>query len=157
MLTSFVILMAYIAFDLSVKSRLKEEIENLHNNMDLLLQSQREQENNMKYLMRLGKDVEEEHENLRKKLDRLQLQQKNAKIKMDAFSDYSKTNDDTLKNMKEGFLFFKDELFGDILKEIQRLLNQVTKMDEEIGKLGNNYEAVSNQLERLQNGRYGCC
>nr|XP_022338915.1 uncharacterized protein LOC111134302 isoform X1 [Crassostrea virginica] len=151
MLTSFVILMAYIAFDLSVKSRLKEEIENLHNNMDLLLQSQREQENNMKYLMRLGKDVEEEHENLRKMLDRLQLQQKNAKIKMDAFSDYSKTNDDTLKNMKEGFLFFKDELFGDILKEIQRLLNQVTKMDEEIGKLGNNYEAVSDQLERLQN------
>ena len=28
-------------------------------------------------------------------------------------------------------------------------------MDEEIGKLGENYEAVSDQLERLQNGRYG--
>ena len=108
MLTCFVILMAYIAFDLSVKSGLKEEIENLHNDMDLLLQSQREQENNM-------------------------------------------------KDMKKGFLFFKDELLGDTLKEIHRLLNQVTKMDEEIGKLGENYKAVSDQLKRLQNGRYGWC
>ena len=126
MLTSFVVLMAYIAFDMIVKSGLKEEIENLHKDMDLLLQSQREQENNMNDLMRQGKAVKEENENLRKELDRLQLQQEIAKIKMDDFSDYSKTNDDTLKDMKEGFLFFKDEL-RDILKEIQRLLNQVTK------------------------------
>ena len=138
-----------------VKSGLKEEIENLHKDMDLLLQSQREQENNMNDLMRQGKAVKEENENLRKELDRLQLQQEIATIKMDAFSDYSKTNDDTLKDMKKGFLFFKDDLLGDTLKEIQRLLNQVTNMDEEIRKLGENYEAVSDQLERLQNGRYG--
>ena len=73
-----------------------------------------------------GNAVKEENENLSKDLDRLQLRQETAKIKMDDFSDYSKTNDDTLKDMKEGFLFFKDEL-RDILKEIQRLLNQVTK------------------------------
>ena len=105
MLTSFVVLMAYIAFDFIVKSGLKEEIENLNNDMALLLQNQWEQGNNM-------------------------------------------------KDIKEGFLFFKDELFRDTLKEIQRLLNQVTKMDEEIGKLGENYKAVSDQLKRLQNGRY---
>ena len=147
--------MAYIAFDLSVKSGLKEEIENLHNDMDLLLQSQRKQENNMNDLMRQGKAIIEENENLRKELDRLQLQQEIAKIKMDAFSDYSKTNDDTLKGMKKGLLFFKDDLLRDTLKEIHSLLNQVTKMDEEIRKLGEKYEAVSDQLERLQNGRYG--
>ena len=101
-----------------------------------------------------GNAVKEENENLSKDLDRLQLRQEIAKIKMDDFSDYSKTNDDTLKDMKEGFLFFKDEL-RDTLKEIQRLLNQVTKMDEEIGKLGENYEDVSDKLERLHNGRYG--
>ena len=132
-----------------------DTLKDLHNDMDFLLQSQREQETRMNDLMRQGKAVKEENENLRKELDRLQLQQENAKIKMDDFSDYSKTNDDALKNMKEGFLFFKDELFGDTLKEIQRLLNQVTKMDEEIGKLGENYEDVSDKLERLQNGRYG--
>ena len=131
-----------------------DTLKDLHNDMDFLLQSQREQETRMNDLMRQGKAVKEENENLRKELDRLQLQQENAKIKMDDFSDYSKTNDDTLKDMKEGFLFFKDEL-RDTLKEIQRLLNQVTKMDEEIGKLGENYEDVSDKLERLQNGRYG--
>ena len=132
-----------------------DTLKDLHNDMDFLLQSRREQENNMNDLMRQGKAIIEENENLRKELDRLQLQQEIAKIKMDAFSDYSKTNDDTLKDMKKGFLFFKDELFRDTLKEIQRLLNQVTKMDEEISKLGEKYEAVSDQLERLQNGRYG--
>ena len=120
-------------------------LKDLHNDMDFLRQSQREQQTRMNDLMRQGKADKEENENLRKELDRLQLQQENAKIKMDDFSDYSKTNDDTLKDMKEGFLFFKDEL-RDTLKEIQRLLNQVTKMDEEIGKLGENYEAVSDQL-----------
>ena len=155
MATSFVVLIACIAFDLIIKSGLKEEIVNLHKNMDLLLKSQREQENNMNDLKRQGKAVKEENENLRKELDRLQLQQEIAKIKMDAFSDYSKTNDDTLKGMKKGLLFFKDDLLRDTLKEIHSLLNQVTKMDEEIRKLGEKYEAVSDQLERLQNGRYG--
>ena len=128
-------------------------LKDLHNDMDFLRQSQREQQTRMNDLMRQGKADKEENENLRKELDRLQLQQEIAKIKMDDFSDFSKTND-TLKDMKEGFLFFKDEL-RDTLKEIQRLLNQVTKMDEEIRKLGEKYEAVSDQLERLQNGRYG--
>ena len=131
-----------------------DTLKDLHNDMDLLLKSQREQENNMNDLKRQGKAVKEENEHLRKELDRLQLQQEIAKIKMDAFSDYSKTNDDTLKDMKKGFLFFKDDIFRDTLKEIQRLLNQVTKMDEEISKLGENYKAVSDQLKRLQNGRF---
>ena len=259
MLIFFVVLMAYIAFDLIDKTRkyevyekalnteikgLNEKIENLHNDMGLLLQSKRElladmekikeeaeerkkivinmastvaqYENNLKDLMHRGKTVKEENENLRKELDSLQLEQEIAKIKIDAFSDYSKTNDDalkdlhndmdlvlqshqeqennmndlmrqgnavkeeneklrkevdrlqlqleisedinddTLKEIVNGFLFFKREL-KDTIQEIQHLVHHVTKMDDEISKLGKNFETLSDKLESLQNGRYGWC
>ena len=64
--------------------------------------------------------VKEENENLRKEVVRLHLHQEIAKIKMEAFSDHSKRNEDTLKDIEKRFSCFKDKL-KDALKEIQRV------------------------------------
>ena len=61
--------------------------------------------------------VKEENENLRKEVVRLQLHQEIAKIKMEALSDHSKRNEDTLKDIENRFSCFKDKA----LKEIQRV------------------------------------
>ena len=86
-------------------------------------------------MIRKENTLKEENENLRTEVIRLQLHQTIAKIKMEAFSDHSKRNKDILKDIKNRFPCYKDEL-RDALKEIQRLLNQVTKMDKEINTLG---------------------
>lgn len=171
-------------YEISLKNELnglKKENEDLRKDIDFLLQRQRtfhedvekikgeanrrESEiddivsfykDNINDLIRQGKTVNQENENLQKEVNRLQLQQEIAKLKIDTLTDKSKANEDIFEEFKSGLKFF-NEVLKTSLKEIESLVNQVTIMDDELGRLGEDIKSISAELYILQKGKYECC
>nr|XP_022345989.1 uncharacterized protein LOC111138354 [Crassostrea virginica] len=164
-------------YEISLKNELnglKKENEDLRKDIDFLLKRQRtfhedvekikgeanrrESEiddivsfykDNINDLIRQGKTVNRENENLQKEVNRLQLQQEIAKLKIDTLTDKSKANEDIFEEFKSGFKFF-NEVLKTSLKEIESLVNQVTIMDDELGRLGEDIKSISAELYILQ-------
>ena len=171
-------------YEISLKNELnglKKENEDLRKDIDFLLQRQRTfhedvekikgeanrreyeiddivslYKDNINDLIRQGKNVHQENENLQKEVNRLQLQQEIAKLKIDTLTDKSKANEDIFEEIKSGLKFF-NEVLKTTLKEIEGLVNQVTIMDDELGRLGEDIKSIFAELYILQKGKYECC
>lgn len=109
-------------------------------------------EQNFNELQSQGKILKNENEVLRLEINRLQHQQELSNVKIRSLNTDLKNRDDFLKDIDKGAKLFHEELKNTV-KQMDRLVEHVKIMDEQMEDMSKVFEFIYRELNILSRGK----